>query len=78
MSEPSTSTWTVTSQTESDQVVPTGGIAAGVEIAFMTGEGHSGTVWVPKAKYTVDKVRAAVAAAAQQMDVIGSLSSGTA
>jgi hypothetical protein len=69
--------WQVTGQTEYTQVGATGPPVAGVKVYFTTGQGHSGSVFLPAASYNVANVRAAVAAQAEQMDAVGSLSSGS-
>jgi len=70
-------TWQVTGQTEYTQVAATGPPVAGVKVFYTTGQGHSGSVFLPNAQYNVGNVRAAVAAAAENMDAVGSLSSGS-
>lgn len=72
-----TSTWRVLSQTSQPQVAPTGGITDGMSIAFITGEGNNGTVWVPMSRYTAANVKEAIAAAAAQLDQIGALTHDT-
>jgi hypothetical protein len=70
-------TWSVTSQQQTTALYGTR-FVRGVEIAFVTGLGHSGSVFVPQDVYSnTDQVKAMVAAAAAQMDAVGSLS-GTA
>lgn len=67
--------WTVTNQVEQTQVIgnqPT----RGVQVYYTTGKGNSGSVFVPYNTYTTDNVRAAVQAAASQMDAVGMLSQG--
>ena len=75
---PPATTWTVTSQTEQTQISAGGQPVRGVVVYFQTGQGHSGSVFIPYAQYNADYVRQQVASAAQQMDAIGSLSSGPA
>lgn len=68
-------TWRVTGQTETMALDGTGRYVAGVSVAFTTGNGHSGTVFVPRASFTVDNVRQAVQAAADLADNVGNLTS---
>lgn len=68
--------WKVTGQTEYTQVQQTGPPVAGVKVMFQTGQGHTGTVFVPYSRYNTQNVAAAVSAAAAQMDAVGQLSSG--
>lgn len=49
---------------------------AGHVVSFTTGRGNKGSVFVPDDHYTVDEVRALVAAQAKRADDIRSLSSG--
>lgn len=69
--------WRVTSQL-SDQVIITeaGKAVTGVQIFYITGEGNEGSVFIANNHYTTKVVRAALHAAATQIDTIGSLSSG--
>lgn len=73
---PPATTWAVTGQVEQTQVAAGGNPVKGVVVYFTTGQGHSGSVFVPYAQYGTDYVKAAVSAAAQAMDSIGSLTSG--
>jgi len=74
---PPATTWQVTGQTEYTQVGATGPPVAGVKVFFTTGQGHSGSVFLPNAQYNVANVTAAVQAAAQNMDAVGALTSGS-
>lgn len=67
--------WTVTGQMESTEFDQQGRIQKGYTVAFQTGQGHSGTVFVPQAQYNPDMVRQLVQARADLMDQVGSLSS---
>lgn len=69
-------TWSVTGQTEYTQVGATGPPVKGVLVAFTTGRGHSGSVFVPYSQYTAAHVRGVVANAAANMDAVGMLTSG--
>lgn len=66
--------WTVTGQLPTTRI-PEGGtrFVQGVEISFVTAAGHTGTVFVPDAIYTVDAVRAAIAQKAALLDAVGNL-----
>lgn len=68
--------YTVTGQTERDQVQSAGPPVRGVTIFYTTGKGNSGSVWVPYATYNQgpSAVAPLIAAAAGRMDQIGSLS----
>ena len=69
--------WTVTGQTERDQVVPGSAPVKGQQIFFTTGLGQSGSVFVPYAQYgNLDYVRQTIAAQAAQLDAVKSLNSG--
>ena len=65
--------WRVTGQVEYTQVGQTGPPVPGVKVFYITGQGHSGSVFVPQDVYNAAHVRDAVAAAAARMDAIGSL-----
>lgn len=68
-------TFTVTGQTERDQVQASGPPVRGVTIFYTTGKGNQGSVWVPYSTYNQgpDQVRPLIAAAAGRMDQIGAL-----
>lgn len=66
-------TWTVESQTPVTRAGRTGQIDEGYDVAFLTGEGHAGVVFLPNSQYTVDRVRAAVQAQADLLDAVGAL-----
>ena len=68
-------TWTVTSQSESTEIQPSGQAARGYRIYFQTGTGQQGSIFVPQDRYLPDNVRALLAAAAANADAIGNLSS---
>lgn len=69
-------TWKVTGQVESTQVQVTGPPVPGVKVFFQTGAGHAGSVFIPQGRYNTTSVRAAVNAAAAQMDAVGMLTGG--
>lgn len=68
--------WKVTSQMETNQLGPGGTFQAGMQVTFITGGGHSGSVFVPAAQYNPDVVAGLVQAQANLLDAVGSLSSG--
>jgi len=45
----------------------------GTQVYFTTGDGNSGSVFVPQARYGITLVRELVAAAAKELDGIGRL-----
>lgn len=68
--------YTVTGQTERDQVQASGPPVRGVTIFYTTGKGNQGSVWVPYATYNQGPAQVApiIAQAAGRMDQIGALS----
>lgn len=66
--------WTITAQVEGSQVIPPGRVINGTTVYFSTGNGDSGSVFVPNDKYSVETVTAMVAARAAQLDAIANLS----
>lgn len=71
-------TWSVTSQV-SDQVKVTdaGQTVEGVMVYFVTGEGNSGSVFVPDSQYTASKVRQMIGHRAAVLDEVGALASAS-
>lgn len=67
------STWQVTSQSPTTRVGPTNNVEDGYDIAFVTGLGQSGTVFVPNARYTPAYVKQAIAERAAQVDAVAQL-----
>lgn len=66
--------WTITNQVERDQLVPGSAPVRGVQIFYTTGRGNSGSVFVPYSQYTsTSQVKAAIQAAAAQMDAVSML-----
>lgn len=65
--------WTVTQQQETTDVGPAGGYVAGVRVTFRTAGNVVGSVFVPEADYTPDRVKAAIAAKAAAMAAVGAL-----
>lgn len=70
-----TVTWQVTGQNEQTQIDPGGNPVKGVTVFYTTGQGHTGSVFVPYAQYNQANVRNLIQAAATQMDSIGALTS---
>lgn len=70
------STWQVTGQTQRIKANAANGVEEGYDVTFTTGQGHTGSVFVPMARYTPDNVRVLIAAQAQLLDSVGALSSG--
>lgn len=70
-------TWRIDSQSPRTRATTTGGVEDGYDIAFVTGEGHPGTVFVPLNRYTPARVQALVQEAANNADAIGSLTHAT-
>lgn len=72
---PTNSGWDVTGQIESQQLGAAGGFVKGVEVYFTTRAGHSGSVFLPNAQYSLQAVQTAINARADLLDSVGSLSS---
>lgn len=72
------STWVVTRQVpdQYDFTAP-GDPVLGVIVHFQTGLGEPGSVFVPANRYTVDTVRAMIAAKAADIDAVAQLTSST-
>lgn len=78
MSSPSTpATWSVQSQTPRTRATATGNVEDGYDISFVTGQGHTGVIFVPMAQYRVDTVQAMIQAQANLIDQVGSLTHAT-
>lgn len=65
--------WHVTGQQQTQGYVA-GRYVRGIEVAFTTRAGHSGTVFIPGDQYSPENVSVAVAAQAALMDAVGQLS----
>ena len=65
--------WTVTGQSEQSIINDAGRAVNGVQVSFTTPAGDTGTVFVPNAAYSVDNVRAAIAAKVATMLAITAL-----
>lgn len=68
--------WKVTLQQEATDTAANGQFVPGYRIYFTTGAGHSGSVFVPRAQYTVEAVKTIIRTHADQLDQIGGLSEG--
>lgn len=66
--------WSVTSQTETPKLNTANAIEDGVTVGFRTQYGQPGSVWIPKAGYTPETVRAAITEHAATMDAVHNLS----
>lgn len=67
-------TWTVTSQNETTAQDSTGNFVSGWTVYYQTQDGTAGSVFVPKALYTADNVRAKIAAAVAENIAVSQLS----
>lgn len=65
--------WRVTGQAQVTDVGDDARFVEGMRVAFTTGAGHSGSVFLPLTAFTPDNVRAAIDARAQTMDAIAAL-----
>lgn len=74
--DPPPVSWTVTGTQETTQVTDGGQAVRGYRIYFRTGNGATGSVFVPETRYLPDNVRSLLMAAAQNADAIAQLSSG--
>lgn len=75
MTEPTQATWTIQSQQQRTKIGDNGQLADGYDVTFLTGQGHTGTVFVPMTRYTAANVRAAVQSQANLLDEVGNLTS---
>ena len=66
--------WQVVSQQETFERDATGQVVPGVRVTFQVGPELTGSVFVPRSRYNVVNVRAAVAAAAGEMAAVHKLS----
>lgn len=60
----------ITSQAETFDRGPSGSFVQGVQVAFRTRSGATGSVFVPYAEYTVERARAMVGERAAAMDAV--------
>jgi len=69
--------WTITGQAPDQfEFDGAGNPVSGYRVSFLTGNGNKGSVFVPEVHYEAATVRRLVAAQANRMDEVGSLSSG--
>lgn len=76
MQPPATTSWTFDNQVETLQPSPTGGVTSGWKVTFVTGDGHTGSVFVPDAQYSPDVVKRLIDAKVATMAQVARLSSG--
>lgn len=72
---PAVTTWQVTGTMESRQFAPDGTPVDGYTVYYRTGAGHDGTVFIPRAQWSAEAARQAIAPAAALLDKVNSLSS---
>lgn len=68
--------WTVTGQTQGQEIADNGQLVRGFTVTYRTGNGVVGSVFIPAAQYTTDTVRAAISAQAALLDQVHGLNSG--
>jgi hypothetical protein len=68
--------WSVTGQMEQQKLDGTGTFQDGIVVSFVTQFGQQGTVFVPKARFTPELVRAEIVSAARTMDQVHMLADG--
>jgi hypothetical protein len=73
MTDSTVPAWEVTQQTEATDIGPTGAYVSGVRVTFRTASGAVGSVFVPHTDYTVERVRAAIAARAGVIEGVAGL-----
>ena len=69
-------TWTVTGQTERDQVVPGSAPVKGQQIYFLTRLGQQGSIFIPYTEYNTPNIVAKIGAQAAQLDQVKQLTGG--
>lgn len=67
--------WTVTSQYAGTDTSVPGKLEQGYYVTFRTGQGHDGTVFIPRARYNPAAVKSAIASEAALLDAVGALTS---
>lgn len=67
-------TWKVEYQQETVDLGPDGKAVAGVKVGYVTNHGVHASVFVPKAGFSADAVKAAIAAAYKHLDDVHKLS----
>lgn len=70
-------TWTVTGQTERDQIVPGSAPVKGQQVFFQTRLGQQGSVFIPYTEYNTANIVAQVGAMAARLDAVKQLTGGT-
>lgn len=70
-------TWSIDSQSTVTRADATGNVQQGYDIAFTTGDGNHGVVFVPNNRYTLAYVQAAVHEQAVKVDQVGRLTHAT-
>lgn len=66
--------WSIVSQQQQTRAVPgSNGPVPGYMVSFVTGYGTNGSVFIPNPQYTVDNVKAAVAAQVAALDAVSVL-----
>jgi hypothetical protein len=75
MTQGNGSGWRVVSQAQTTDVDMDNRFVEGLRVSFVTGRGHSGSVFVPLAQATPDNVAAVISDRAAVMDEIAGLSS---
>lgn len=69
--------WAVTGQvTDQVRVTDAGQTIEGVQVYFTTGEGQTGSVFVPDTQYTEAKVRQMIEARANRLDAVFAMTAG--
>lgn len=66
--------WTVTDQQETTDLGPDGRATIGVRVNFKTTKGITGSVFVPRAMYSVANVQAAISDYVAQLHAVAGLS----
>lgn len=68
--------WSVTSQFQTTKLGPNNQPQTGYDVTFITGKGHTGTVFLTLAQYgNTDTAKGIIGDAANQVDTVGSLTS---
>jgi hypothetical protein len=70
---PTSSGWKVTGTVETMLPDSTGRYVTGYQVAFVTGDGNSGTVFLPRDRFSSQTVAAAVAEHAANLDGVNNL-----
>jgi len=68
--------WRVTGQSETTDLGPTGQFVQGYRVTFALDDGTVGSVFVPKAGYSVTTVMAAIAPHADELAAVAALNRG--